>query len=150
MSLDLTSAWPTGTLDEAKGRVLGDVVEDNSFFFGLTAPDVAATRAAGYKPAEALKKCPELQEVLLAMRDGLFSPDEPQRYQSIYDALVNWGDHYLLLADYPGYAAAQNAADAAYRHPDAWPPKAPQKHAGMGPFSCLSYKINPSAQKNEV
>ena len=135
MKLALNGALTIGTLDGANVEILDGVGEDNIFIFGLTAPEVAATRAAGYHPAQALKKCPELREVLLAMRDGLFSPDEPQRYQSIYDALVNWGDHYLLLADYPGYAAAQNAADAAYRDPDAWTLKALHNIAAMGPFS---------------
>ena len=79
--------------------------------------------------------CPELEQVLLAIRDGAFSPTEPKRYHNIYDALVNWGDHYLLLADYPSYAAAQDAADAAYRDPDAWALKTLHNIAAMGPFS---------------
>jgi starch phosphorylase len=135
MKLALNGALTIGTLDGANVEILDGVGEDNIFIFGLTAPEVAATRAAGYQAAEALKNCPELQEVLLAIRDGFFNPDEPQRYQSIYDALVNWGDHYLLLADYPGYAAAQDAADAAYRNPDAWTLKTLHNIAAMGPFS---------------
>jgi starch phosphorylase len=135
MKLALNGALTIGTLDGANVEILDGVGEDNIFIFGLTAPEVAATRAAGYQAAEALKNCPELQEVLLAIRDGFCNPDEPQRYQSIYDALVNWGDHYLLLADYPGYAAAQDAADAAYRNPDAWTLKTLHNIAAMGPFS---------------
>jgi starch phosphorylase len=135
MKLALNGALTIGTLDGANVEILDGVGEDNIFIFGLTAPQVAATRAAGYQPRQALDACPELEQVLIAIRDGVFSPTEPQRYQNIYDALVNWGDHYLLLADYPSYAAAQDAADTAYRNPDAWALKTLHNIAAMGPFS---------------
>ena len=64
-----------------------------------------------------------------------FSPGEPARYQQIFDALVNWGDHYLLLADYASYVAAQEKVDALYRDPDAWTRMAILNVAGMGAFS---------------
>ena len=77
----------------------------------------------------------ELRGVLESIRDGVFSPEEPQRYQAIYDLLVNWGDHYLLLADYASYIAAQDKVDAAYKDADAWATKALCNVAAMGPFS---------------
>ena len=49
--------------------------------------------------------------------------------------LVNWGDQYLLLADYASYIAAQERVDALYRMPEAWASKALRNVAGMGPFS---------------
>ena len=135
MKLALNGALTIGTLDGANVEILDGVGEENIFIFGLTTPEVAATRAAGYQPRQALDACPELEQVLVAIRDGDFSPAQPQRYQNIYDALVNWGDHYLLLADYASYAAAQDAADAAYRNPDAWTLKTLHNIAAMGPFS---------------
>ena len=50
-------------------------------------------------------------------------------------ACVNYGDHYLLLADYADYVAAQNRVDALYLTPDEWQRKAILNVAGMGPFS---------------
>ena len=73
--------------------------------------------------------------VLEAIRAGVFSPDEPGRFQSIYDLLVNWGDHYLLLADYAAYLEAQQAVDRAYQHRAAWGRQAIANVAGMGLFS---------------
>lgn len=69
------------------------------------------------------------------IRDDFFSPGEPGRYHGIFDALVNWGDHYLLLADFDAYAAAQERVDALYREPDAWTRKAILNVANMGMFS---------------
>jgi starch phosphorylase len=77
----------------------------------------------------------ELRGVLEAIRGGIFSPEEPQRYQAIYDLLVNWGDHYLLLADYASYISAQEKVDEAYKDADAWAIKAMRNVAAMGPFS---------------
>ena len=72
---------------------------------------------------------------LEAIRGGLFSPDEPGRYQALHDSLVNWGDHYLLLADYRSYIDTQDRVDALYRSADEWTRQAVLNVAGMGFFS---------------
>ena len=77
----------------------------------------------------------ELDTVLQAIRTGLFSPDEPERYQAIYDTLVTWGDHYLLLADYASYIRAQEDVDRAYQDSTDWAIKSLRNVAGMGPCS---------------
>jgi starch phosphorylase len=101
----------------------------------MTTPEVAARRTAGYVSRDIVESNPELQEVLEAIRSGLFSPDDAQRYQGIYDALVNWGDHYMLLADYASYLEAQERVDLAYQDPRAWTIKALKNVSAMGPFS---------------
>jgi len=135
MKFALNGALTIGTLDGANVEILENVGAENIFIFGLTTSQVAATRSAGYQPRSLLGSDPELKRVLEALRDGLFSPEEPQRYQGIYDALVNWGDHYLLLADYRSYIHAQERVDLAYQDANAWTAKALRNVAGMGPFS---------------
>jgi glycogen phosphorylase len=135
MKLSLNGALTIGTLDGANVEIKEAVGDDNIFIFGMTTPEVAATRAAGYQPAKFVEQNPELQAVLEAVRDGLFSPDEPGRYNAIHDTLTLWGDHYLLLADYASYIAAQERVDAAYLQPNDWAIKALRNVAGMGPFS---------------
>jgi len=135
MKLSLNGALTIGTLDGANVEILQNVGSENMFLFGLTTPQVVATRNAGYMPSTVLEGNPELQSVLEAIRCGRFSPEEPQRYQDIYDALVSWGDHYLLLADYASYLQAQERVDRAYQEPQQWSIKALRNVAAMGPFS---------------
>jgi glycogen phosphorylase len=135
MKFALNGALTIGTLDGANVEILENVGVDNIFIFGLTTPQVAATRAAGYQPRAIAEGNAELTEVLEAIRDGVFSPDEPGRFQTIYDLLVNWGDHYLLLADYAAYIAAQEQVDVAYQNKEAWSVMALRNVAAMGPFS---------------
>ncbi|BDT72394.1 maltodextrin phosphorylase [Comamonadaceae bacterium OS-4] len=135
MKFALNGALTIGTLDGANVEILENVGADNIFIFGLTTPQVAATRAAGYQPRAIAEGNAELTAVLEAIRDGVFSPDEPGRFQSIYDLLVNWGDHYLLLADYAAYIAAQEQVDVAYQNKEAWSVMALRNVAAMGPFS---------------
>jgi len=135
MKLALNGALTIGTLDGANVEIQRQVGADNIFIFGLTAPEVADVRMRGYQPRAVYEANAELRRALDAIRDGAFSPEEPGRYQQIYDTLVNWGDRYLLLADYAAYVAAQERVDALYRDPQAWARMAMRNVAAMGPFS---------------
>lgn len=135
MKLALNGALTIGTLDGANVEILDNVCADNIFIFGNSTPEVAALRSAGYEPRSTVAADPELMRTLESIRDGLFNPEEPQRYQSIYDTLVNWGDHYMLLADYSSYVATQERVDTLYGNPALWAQKALYNVAGMGPFS---------------
>jgi starch phosphorylase len=135
MKFALNGALTIGTLDGANVEMRENVGPENIFIFGNTTPEVADIRARGYQPRDIYEENAELKRVLDAIRDGAFSPGEPARYQGIYDALVNWGDHYLLLADYASYVAKQAEVDALYRDSDAWTRMAVLNVAGMGAFS---------------
>jgi len=135
MKLSLNGALTIGTLDGANVEIKENVGDENIFIFGMTTPEVAALRASGYQPARFVEQNPELKAVLEAIRSGVFSPDEPGRYNAIHDTLTLWGDHYLLLADYASYIAAQEQVDSAYLEPNEWAIKALRNVAGMGPFS---------------
>ncbi len=135
MKLSVNGALTIGTLDGANVEILQNVGADNLFIFGMTATEVTDLRMTGYQPQAIVDANPELAQVLAAIRDGRFSPEEPHRYQNIYDLLVNWGDHYMLLADYASYIATQERVDALYLSPIDWARKALANVAGMGPFS---------------
>jgi starch phosphorylase len=135
MKLALNGALTIGTLDGANVEIREQVGDDNIFIFGHTAAEVADIRASGYQPRALYEADPALKAALGAIRDGAFSPGEPARYQQVFDVLVNWGDHYLLLADYASYVAAQHKADDAFRDAEDWSRRALLNIAGMGVFS---------------
>ena len=135
MKFALNGALTIGTLDGANVEMRDHIGSENIFIFGHTTPEVQELRTRGYQPREFVEANPELQRVLEAIRDGLFSPDEPNRYQTLYDILVNWGDHYLLLADFASYMNTQFQIDQLYQDPQAWSRMAIRNVAGMGYFS---------------
>ena len=135
MKLALNGAITIGTLDGANVEISEQVGRENIFIFGHTVPEVEALRSRGYVAQELYQGNPRLRRVLNWIRDGYFSPADPGRYRSIFDALVTWGDHYLLLADFDAYLQAQEAVDRAFAQPDQWSRMALHNIAGMGPFS---------------
>ncbi len=135
MKLALNGALTIGTDDGANIEIRQQVGDDNIFIFGLSAAEVAAERAAGYQPLRIYESHPQLKAVLDAIGGGAFSPEEPGRYRALVDSLLWGGDHYLLLADFDSYVAAQARVDALYRDREAWARKAIANVAGMGFFS---------------
>ncbi len=135
MKLALNGALTIGTDDGANIEIRQQVGDDNIFIFGLRAHEVADQRAAGYHPLRLYEADAQLRHVLDAIAGGAFSGDEPGRYRDVIDALLWGGDHYLLLADYQAYLAAQSRVDALYRLPQDWARKAVLNVAGMGVFS---------------
>ncbi|CAD5366434.1 glycogen phosphorylase [Rubrivivax sp. A210] len=135
MKLALNGALTIGTDDGANVEIRQQVGDDNIFIFGLSTAQVAAQRAAGYQPLRIYEENPRLKAVLDAIAGGRFSEDEPGRYRALVDSLLWGGDHYMLLADFDSYVAAQSRVDALYRDPQAWARKAIANVAGMGFFS---------------
>lgn len=135
MKLAMNGALTVGTDDGANIEIRQNVGDDNIFIFGLKTPEVAATRAAGYQPLRIYEQNARLKAVLDAIAGGSFSHDEPARYRGLVDSLLWGGDHYLLLADFDAYCAAQAQVDALYRDRDGWARKAIANVAGMGSFS---------------
>lgn len=135
MKLALNGALTIGTDDGANIEIRQNVGDDNIFIFGLKTPEVQALKGSGYQPMRFYQSVPALKAVLDAISGGLFSPDDPARYRGLVDSLLWGGDHYLLLADYEAYVAAQLRVDALYREPGEWAERAIANVAGMGVFS---------------
>ena len=135
MKFTLNGALTIGTLDGANIEIRDNVGEDNIFIFGHTTEEVARIKANDYDPARHYEENPALKQALDQIASGYFSPDDPQRFRPIADALLRHGDTYLLLADYASYVATQRQVDALYRNPAEWARKAIHNVAGVGPFS---------------
>lgn len=135
MKLGLNGALTIGTLDGANVEMRQAVGEENFFLFGLDRAGLAELRQRGYDPGQHYQTNGELRQVLDMIGSGFFSPDEPNRYQPVIDALLRNGDHYLLLEDYADYMNAQQAVDAVYRDPEEWTRRAILNVARLGYFS---------------
>jgi starch phosphorylase len=135
MKLALNGALTIGTDDGANIEIRQNVGDDNIFIFGLKTPEVRALRVSGYHPLNYYEGNAQLKAVVDAIAEGQFSPDEPERYRFLMDALVWGGDHYMLLADYAAYVETQLQVDALYREPAKWSQRAIRNVAGMGVFS---------------
>ena len=135
MKFALNGALTIGTLDGANVEIREHVGENNIFIFGNTTEQVEVLRNNGYNPRKYYDEDPELHLALTQMATGTFSPEDPKRYTSLFDSLVNFGDHYQLLADYRSYVDTQEQVDNLYRHSDEWTRKTLLNIANMGYFS---------------
>ena len=135
MKFALNGALTIGTLDGANVEMLEHVGEENIFIFGNTTPQVEQLRKEGYNPRKYYEEDAELHQALTQLASGAFSPQEPGRYRNLFDALVNFGDHYQLLADYRSYVDTQDKVDKLYRQPEKWQRCAAMNIANMGYFS---------------
>ena len=135
MKLALNGALTIGTLDGANIEIRDHVGAENMFIFGLTAPEVAARRAQGYRPHREVDANPQLKATLELIESGFFSPDRPQDARLVIDRLLSDGEQYLVLADFAAYCAAQEQVDALYRTEDEWSHKAVINCLNMGYFS---------------
>ncbi len=134
MKMALNGALTIGTLDGANVEIMEEVGNDNIFIFGLTTPEVAATKV-NYNPRDYYNKNANLKQVIDMIGSGFFSPEEPSRYQAIFDNLLNNGDNYLLLADYASYIAKQDEVAKLYQNQEEWSRKAILNVARMAKFS---------------
>ena len=134
MKLTLNGALTLGTLDGANVEIREAVGPENFFLFGLTADEVEATVARGYRPGEVAERDPELKAVLDLVGSGFFSPEDRRTFRPLVDALLN-EDRYLILADFRAYAEAQSRVVQAYLDPEDWTRMAILNVARVGRFS---------------
>lgn len=134
MKFAMNGALTIGTLDGANIEIREAVGPENFFLFGLTADEVHARWTAGYRPREVYESNPALRAVIDAVLSGVFSPDEPGRFRSVVEPLLD-SDRYFLLADFEPYLEAQARVDALFADPLAWQRRALLNIARMGRFS---------------
>ena len=134
MKFALNGAVTIGTLDGANIEIRDLVGPENFFLFGLTEQEVTTTRAAGYSPREVYERDPALKQALDQIATGRFSPDEPDLFRPIVDALLRH-DEYLLLADYASYIERQDEVEQAYRDQERWTRMSILNAARCGYFS---------------
>ncbi|AMN43942.1 glycogen/starch/alpha-glucan phosphorylase [Rhodoplanes sp. Z2-YC6860] len=117
MKLALNGALTIGTLDGANIEIRNEVGADNIFIFGLTAEEIDDRRRAHFTGRQAAS--PRLMEAIKSIDDGVFSPDQPDRFKPIAQALLGY-DHFMVAADFDAYWDAQRKVDLAFVQPGWW------------------------------
>jgi starch phosphorylase len=135
MKFALNGAITIGTLDGANVEILEEVGEDNIYIFGLKVEEIDQIRKDGYDNWSYYTKNAELKQVIDQLRDGFFSPEEPNLFHPIVNALLESGDYYMILADFEAYCETQKEIDVLYGKPADWYKKAIHNVARVGKFS---------------
>ncbi len=134
MKLALNGALTIGTLDGANVEMRDNVGAENIFIFGLTAQQVEEKRREGFTGRQAADASPRLAAVLDMIAGGTFSPNEPERYAGLVEAVLNH-DHFMVAADFDAYWDTQRRIDATWRQPAVWWRASILNTARMGWFS---------------
>ncbi len=134
MKFALNGALTVGTLDGANVEIKDRVGADNIFIFGLTTEQVAARREVGLDASDLIGASPVLAEVLAGVESGVFSPDQPDRYQALVESL-RYRDYFMVCADFDDYYATQRRIADLWRQPQAWWKAAILNTANVGWFS---------------
>lgn len=135
MKFALNGALTIGTLDGANIEIRKRVGEENIFIFGLTVEEIEELRNTGYDPNKYLDENEELQQIIAQLSQGVFTPDEPDLFQPIINALLNQGDYYMVMADYEPYVQMQQQVEKVYKDRAEWNRRAIINIANMGHFS---------------
>lgn len=134
MKFAMNGALTIGTLDGANIEIREEVGAENFFLFGLTAAEVYAKKAAGYRPLDYYESNFELKLAIDRIASGFFSHGDANLFKPLVDSLM-YHDEYLLFADYQHYIDAQDQASLVYRDQDRWSHMALLNIARMGKFS---------------
>jgi len=134
MKFMMNGALTIGTRDGATIEMAQEAGEENFFLFGLTAKQVADSRA-WYNPRWHYEHEPETRAALDLISSGHFNPHEPGIFAPIYDTLLTQGDRYMHLADLKSYLEADQRLRELYADQDQWVRKAVLNVAGSGKFS---------------
>jgi starch phosphorylase len=134
MKFMMNGALTLGTRDGATIEMAREAGERNLFLFGLTADQVADSRA-WYDPHWHYDHEPETRAALDLLRFGHFSRGEPGLFMPLFDTLLTHGDYYMHLADLNSYLAADERVRELYANPDEWALTAILNVAASGKFS---------------
>jgi starch phosphorylase len=134
MKLMLNGALTLGTMDGANVEIFEEVGAENIFIFGLRTDEVALQRPT-YNSREIYENDPEIKRALNMIRRNVFSLMNPGLFDPIIRNLLDFNDHYMLLADLRSYIETQDKIDKLYRQPFKWDSKALMNVARSGKFS---------------
>ena len=130
MKLMLNGAITLGTLDGANIEIKEQVGDDNIFIFGMTADEVNAKKAQGYRPEDYVNNNDRIMNAINRMYNGI----NGCKFDEVANSL-KFKDPYMVLADFDSYQSAQQYISECYKMPEKWNRMSLHNIAGAGIFS---------------
>lgn len=130
MKLMLNGALTLGTLDGANIEIKDQVGIDNIFIFGMTADEVLAKQAQGYRPEDYVNNNDVISKAINKMYTGI----NGCQFDEVANSL-KFKDPYMVLADFDAYQSAQQYISECYKDKDKWNRMSLHNIAGAGIFS---------------
>ncbi|MGO9424414.1 MAG: glycogen/starch/alpha-glucan phosphorylase [Steroidobacteraceae bacterium] len=134
MKFCMNGALTIGTLDGANIELREEIGAENFFLFGLSAQEVYAMKARGYRPMDFYSGNQRLREVIDLIRSGFFSRGDAELFRPLIDSLMHY-DPYMLFADFESYLEAQARVSEAYGDAERWTRMSILNTARSGKFS---------------
>ena len=135
MKLALNGAITLGTLDGANVEIKEEVGDDNIFIFGMTVEEVQKLKGSGYNPWEFYAKNQNLKDVLDWLVSDYFMPSNPNAFMPMRKSILDWGDNFMVCADYQAYCDMQAEVGKAFMDKRRWAKMAILNTARIGKFS---------------
>ena len=115
-------------------EICEEVGEENMFLFGLRIKQVQELRPV-YSARAIYHADPEVRRAIDMIRRNVFCLLNPGLFTPIVRSLLDYNDHYMILADLRDYIETQDRIDALYRQQREWDGKALLNVARAGRFS---------------
>jgi starch phosphorylase len=134
MKFMMNGALTIGTLDGANIEIREEAGDDHFFLFGKTTEEIAKLRP-NYKPRDFIEADESLKRVIALIASGHFNQCDPGIFDDIIHTITDWGDYWMVCADFTDYVKAQAKAAAHYHNTDAWVTSSIINTATSGHFS---------------
>ena len=119
MKLMMNGAITLGTMDGAKVEIHDLVGEDNIVIFGLSSSEVLSYYANGtYSAWNEYNNSQIIQNIMQSLFNGPWA--DSNRFQLIFDEIMNNNDCFFILKDLPEYIKAQERIEKLYQDKQRW------------------------------
>ena len=120
MKLMMNGAITIGTMDGANVEIHDFVKDDNIVIFGLKSEEVLSYYSnGGYNAWDQYNSDERIKRIMTSLFDGPWV-DKPNRFQMIFDEIMNNNDCYFILKDFDSYVKAQEKINELYINKDKW------------------------------
>ena len=119
MKLMMNGAITLGTMDGANVEIHDLVGEDNIVIFGLSSSEVLSYYANGtYSAWNEYNNSQIIQNIMQSLFNGPWA--DSNRFQLIFDEIMNNNDCFFILKDLPEYIKAQEKIEKLYQDKQRW------------------------------